>query len=301
MIETFIDKLHNSTFLTFEIAPHASPSVASQAKAVREAGILECVDGFVCTDSPLARLKHSSVLASIKLQQSLQKPVICTFSMRDKNSLALQSELIGANEFDLRLILAVTGDAMRLGDQPQAKGVFEGKSTLLLEIIKNLNTGCDLQGNALKGELAPIYPMAVMNSYSQSHDSLRKRLFQKVEAGARAVITQPVYDVYVARRLLGWIEEINQELGSRCELVLGFFPVVSYKSAYFLYSKLPGVFIPDSWLGALEDASKIGRDEERRVGLALSRGLWHELWGLHPKIHFMSANNTTLAKEILFG
>ncbi|MGD9596664.1 MAG: methylenetetrahydrofolate reductase [Wolinella sp.] len=299
MIETLIRKLQKDRFLTLEVAPHASPTLAPLIHSIQSAGLEKRVDGFVCTDSPLAKLRHSSILATIKLQQSLQKPVICTLSMRDRNSLALQGELMGANEFDVRAILALTGDAIRLGDQPQAKGVFEGKSTLLLEIIRSFNRGIDLQGQPLKSPLRPLYPLAVINSYSQSPESLKKRLRQKIEAGAIGIVTQPIYDLEVAKTLLGWVHEINQELGTSSELVLGYFPVVSYRTAHFLYSKLPGVYIPNEWLSQLEAASKINTEEERRVGLELSRNIWLGLWNFHPKIHFMSANNTKLASEIL--
>ena len=105
---------------------------------IKASNLADKVSGFSCTDNPLAKLKMSGVLAAIKLQQTFGKPVIATMSMRDKNKLSLQSEILGANDFNLRCILALTGDPAKLSDQPDVKGVVERDSTLLLSIIYHL-------------------------------------------------------------------------------------------------------------------------------------------------------------------
>jgi len=123
-------------------------------------------------------------------------------SMRDKNKLSLQSTLLGANDFDLRCILALTGDPAKLSDQPDVKGVLERDSTLLLSIIHHLNKGVDYSNKALKPAPKPIYPFAVSNSYAKDMNSLKKRMVKKLNYGARAIITQPVYNIENAKELL---------------------------------------------------------------------------------------------------
>ena len=115
-VENFIKKLENNDEYSFtlEISPQAKYDLSYIEKKINNSNIQNYVDAFVVTDSPFANIKISPILAAIQLQQRLNnnKPFIATQTMRDKNSLALQNDLIGANYFDIRMILAVTGDAI---------------------------------------------------------------------------------------------------------------------------------------------------------------------------------------------
>ena len=136
MIENFIAKLQNDAFLTLETTPMHEPLFEPIIQKVAQFGLDKKVDGFSTTDNPLARLKYNALFGALRLQNAFNKPVISTMSMRDRNKVALQSDLLGANEHDLRAILCLTGDPASASDQPSLKGVFEGNSTLLLDIIK---------------------------------------------------------------------------------------------------------------------------------------------------------------------
>jgi 5,10-methylenetetrahydrofolate reductase len=180
MTETLIEKLKTSA-ITLEITPPKSPDFSKTVSALQTIPSLSKIDGFTVTDNPLAKLKYSSVLASVKVQSELKKPVVCTVSMRDKNNLAMQSELLGLNDFDVRGILALTGDPARLSDQPNVKGVFEGDSSQLLRMIRFFNEGVDFGGKAINPKPKPIYPFAVSNSYSKNFSSLSKKIHKKIE------------------------------------------------------------------------------------------------------------------------
>ncbi len=139
MFEKFCQKLHsNKLFITVEITPPHGASMEPILKEIERSNISSKIDGFSVTDNPLAKLKMSAVLSAIKVQERFKKPVITTISMRDRNKLSLQSSLLGANDFDIRVILALTGDPAKLSDQPEVKGVLERDSTLLLSIIYRL-------------------------------------------------------------------------------------------------------------------------------------------------------------------
>lgn len=297
-IESFVDKLQNSKkCYTYEFSAPASFCLEDLFSALKNQSFLEKLDAFICTDSPLGKLKHSPILASLKLQNTFKIPSIATISMRDRNTLALQSELIGMNSLDLRLILALTGDPLRLGNQPQAKGVFEGSSALLLKIIAALNQGRDINGGNLRGNSKRVYPFCVLNSYAKNKENLYKKMYEKIKNGALAIFTQPIYDVKIAEELLEWKDTINCELGTKCALVFGVFPIGSYKTALFLHHKLPGVFVPSDWLSSLEIAQKKGNEKE--VGLQKSKRLFEELSALQKKFHFMSANKPEILASIL--
>ncbi|HEX5710397.1 MAG TPA: methylenetetrahydrofolate reductase [Sulfuricurvum sp.] len=301
MFEPFIDKLRHGTYITLETTPSRSSQFAPTIEKIAALGLDKLVDGFSTTDNPLAKLKYNALFAAMKLQDRFNKPTLATMSMRDRNRIALQSDLLGANEANVRAILALTGDSAHSSDQPHAKGVFEGNSKLLLEIITTLNGGTDLAGQKLLAPVQEIFPFAVIDAYSKSAATLQKKMAKKVAHGAIAIISQPVYDLENARKLLTMMEEANTVSPHRekAVLILGFFPITKLRTARFLDENVPGIYVPQDWVEALETASKISPEEEYNVGFALSKALFDELKALHPKIHIMTANQFELAKAIL--
>lgn len=299
MLEQLITKLKsNEPFLSVEVSPSLSSTIGQSV--IDELESLKVADCFVCTDSPLARLKPSSILSSIKLQNALKKPVICTLSMRDRNSIALCGDILGANEFGLHAFLSLSGDGVKNGDCAGAKGVFEESSLKLGRIIDGLNQGIAANGKVLKDSVETIYNFSVINSYANNTESLKKKMLKKLSNSAvQGLFTQPVFSLEAARFLLESTESINKDLEQNCVMILGFFPVLSYKVALFLRDKLPGVYIPDEWVQKLEKASIKGKEVERKVGLELSRDLFKDLQTLHNKFHFMSANKPSLLREFV--
>ena len=285
-------------FLSFEYSPRVSAKL--DRNLIEQLQHISHIDAFVCTDSPLARFKPSSILSSIKLQQALKKPVICTLSMRDRNSIALCGDILAANEFGLRLFLTLTGDSIKYGDCLESKGVFEDNSLKLGAIIDNLNEGRAINGKTLREKAERIYNFQVINAYANNSQSLINKMQKKLEAShISAFFTQPVYSLEAAEFLLTNLEKLNIQNNTHCTLVLGFFPVLSYKGALFLRDKLPGVYIPNQWIQSLENAHKKGIEEEKKVGLEQSLQLFKQIQKLHNKFHFMSANNPTLLGHFL--
>ncbi|MEI0619585.1 methylenetetrahydrofolate reductase [Brachyspira pilosicoli] len=300
-VENFIKKLENNNeyCFTLEISPQAKYDLSYIEEKINNSQIQNYTDAFVVTDSPFANIKISPILAAIQLQQRLNnnKPFIATQTMRDKNSLALQNDLIGANYFDIRMILAVTGDAIANGNQKQAKGVFEGNSNLLIDIIRNLNKSKSLGEFTFKEPLKPIYPFCVINSYAKNDDSLKVRLAKKANSGVKAIFTQPIYEVERLEFLLKCIDELP--LKEKPILVPGFFPVLTYKTAYFIYYKLSGSYIPEKWLSKLKKASDKSEEEERKTAIELSSKLFEDMLKIHKKMHIMSLNNYEFVVDLL--
>ena len=300
-VENFIGKLENKNEYTFtlEISPQAQYDLGYIEEKINNSNISNYIDGFVVTDSPFANLKISSILAALQLQQRLNnnKPFIATQTMRDKNSIALQNDLIGANYFDIRMILAVTGDPINGGNQKQAKSVFEGNSELLIAIIKDLNKGKSLGEFTFKEPLKHIYPFCVINSYAKNNDSLKVRLAKKANSGVKAIFTQPIYEAERLELLLRWVDELP--LKNKPILVPGFFPILTYKTAYFIYYKLPGAYIPENWLHKLKKASDKSPEEEKKVATELSSDLFHNMLKKHKKMHIMSMNNYDFVVNLL--
>ncbi len=292
-----IDKLESGRYITLETTPSHSASFQNITSAIEKLGLHELVDGFSTTDNPLSKLKYSSLFAAMHLQQRFKKPTIATMSMRDRNRIALQSDLLGANDVDVRAVLALTGDSAKISDQKGAKGVFESDSSLLLDMISAYNAGTDIEGKAFTSAPKPIYPFAVVNAFAQNPKTLQKRMVKKIEHNAIGIITQPVYDIENAKILLELIDSAGVDAGGSATLILGLFPITKLSTARFLDKSVPGIRVPSSWLEKLEGAKN--PDECYRIGFELSKNLYEEVLELHPKIHLMSANQFSLAKELI--
>ena len=302
MFHTLLNKLQNDTYITLETTPGHSPQFTPTVDKIEALGLQHLVDGFSTTDNPLAKLKYNALFAAKILQERFNKPVIATMSMRDRNKIALQSDLLAANEVDIRAILALTGDPATISDQPKTKGVFEGDSSLLLQIISAFNSGMSYAGKPFTQKPKEIYPFAVVNSFAKNPKTLQKKMQKKINNGALGIITQPVYDLENAKQLLELKELANKECCSEhrnAELILGLFPITKLRTAQFLSAHVPGIHVPPSWIEALRVANEKGEEEEYKVGFELSKNLFDELKELHPKLHLMTANQFQLAHDIL--
>lgn len=297
MFDTLQQKLRSGRYVTLETTPSHSASFRPIIETITELGLHQLVDGFSTTDNPLAKLKYNALFAASLLQQHFCKPVLATMSMRDRNRIALQSDLLGANEAGVRAILALTGDPAKISDQKEAKGVFEGDSTLLLEMIRKFNEGTDFEGNPFSVAPHPILPFAVINSFARNPKSLQRKMFKKIEHGAIGILTQPVFDLENAKILLDLMEDANAKNGTKTQLVLGLFPITKLRTAQFLDAHVPGIHVPSHWLSALNNAQDA--PEAYRIGFDLSKQLFEDVMALHPKVHLMTANRFDIAKAIL--
>ncbi len=304
MFDKFCDTLCNDKkFITVEVNPPHGASINGIIEDIKKRNLDKKVTGFSCTDNPLAKLKMSGILSAIKIQQTFGKPVIATMSMRDKNKLSLQSSLLGANDFDLRCILALTGDPAKLSDQPEVKGVLERDSTLLLSIIYHLNNGLDYSNKALKPAPKQIYPFAVSNSYAKDMRSLQKRIVKKLNYGARAIITQPVYTLENAKELLEIFEEAKEisirDTAKEAQLIIGQFPIVRARTANFINDKVPGISVPKDIIDEMNLAVMDGEAKEQEVGFLLSKRIFDEIIELHGKVHLMTHNRFDLCSDLI--
>ena len=304
MFKKFCKKLQsNDTFITVEITPPHGASMSEILDKIEQSNICHKIDGFSVTDNPLAKLKMSSILSAIKVQQKFAKPVISTVSMRDRNKLSLQSSLLGANDFDIRLILALTGDPAKFSDQPEVKGVLERDSTLLLSIIYRLNNGLDYSNKPLNPAPKPIYPFAVSNSYAKDYKTLQKRMLKKLNYGTRAIITQPVYDVENAKILLEIFEEAKKESiresSKEAQIIFGQFPAVKARTVNFIADKVPGIKVPKEIIDEMNLAAMDSEAKEAEVGFEISKNILKNIVAINPKVHLMTHNRFDLCSQLI--
>jgi homocysteine S-methyltransferase len=184
---------------------------------------------------------------------------ISHLACRDRNMVALQSELIGAHEMGIRNILAVTGDPTHIGDFPSATSVYDVDSIGLVRALGNMNHGKDLMGNPLGARTGFCISCAV-NPVADDLDREIDRLAMKAEQGAHVAFSQPIFDVDLLDRFLDRIKDIN------VRFMLGIIPLRTIRHAEFLHYEVPGMTIP-AWVrdrmrtaSSTDEATDIGID-----------------------------------------
>jgi methionine synthase I (cobalamin-dependent)/5,10-methylenetetrahydrofolate reductase len=196
------------------------------------------VDAINIGDSPMARVRMSCIALAVLIQRQTNLDTIIHFTTRDRNLMALQSELLGAHALAIRNILALTGDPPRMGNYPNATGVWDVDSIGLVQILKQLNQGIDWAGNSI-GRPASFQIACAVNPVADDLELELDRFQRKIEAGAEFAMTQPVYDV---SQILSFLDRAGPV---PIPIVLGVMPLQSHKHAEFLHNELPGVTIPD--------------------------------------------------------
>ena len=147
-----------------------------------------------------------------------------------------------------------------------------------------------------------MIPFAVTNSYAKNFSTLEKKMHNKIQNGALGIISQPVFDIENAKKLLESFNIAREGVEGdkkKAQLIFGVFPVTKLRTALFLSAQVPGIHVPQFWIDALESAHNISEEEEYKVGMQLSSDLFRDLNKLHPKIHLMTANRFDVANEII--
>ncbi len=256
--------------LTAEIGPPKGTDVDDfRRKARAFAGKVHAVN---VTDNQRALVKLGSIAGSLVLRQENIEP-IAQLVCRDRNRIALQSDLLGAWVMGIENVLALTGDPVKVGDHPDAKGVFDMESSQLLRIIGELNAGHDHAGKELKGKTG-FFAGAAINPNVPNLDAEMRRLERKVAAGARFIQTQAVYDA-------GQFAAFARE-AARFDLPIlaGVLYLRSAKSARFINKSIPGIRIPDETIARLEAAAD-PEQEGVHIGVELVEQLRPHCKGIH--------------------
>jgi methylenetetrahydrofolate reductase (NADH) len=246
----------------FVITAELAPPVSCDAEDLRRkaAPLKGLPDAVNVTDGAGARA-HMSALAAAVILIGMDIEPILQITCRDKNRLALQSEMMGAAAIGVRNLLLLTGDDPKAGDQPDTKPVFDVNSATLIETARRLRdegtlpTGRKVDGKAaffLGAADMPIDPPAGWEP---------KGLAGKVKSGAQFAQTQFCMDAGIVRRYVGALEKAG--ITKQLSILIGVNPLRSAKSAQWMKSHLFGTIIPDSFIARLESASDPAREGTR--------------------------------------
>jgi methionine synthase / methylenetetrahydrofolate reductase(NADPH) len=230
------------------------------ARALRESGLVDVVD---INENSGARAAMSANVVAAAIERTVGMETIPHVTSRDSTIMGLESILLGAHAEGLRNVLAVTGDPPEVGDYPGSRGVYEVDAVGLVELIAKLNRGEDYNGKSIDAPTSFFIGCAVNPTADDLDDEL-ERFRRKIENGAEFAMTQLVFD-------LKYLDHLLERLGGEppIPLLVGIFPLSSYRLALRFHNELPGIIVPDDLQDALRDAGP----DAAEVGMEHARGL----------------------------
>jgi len=226
------------------------------------------VDAIDINSGAMARVGMDALIVAGALE-SRGVETIPHLTTRDQNIIGLQAALLGAwTVGGVRNVLAITGDPPSVGDYPETSGVYEVDSVGLVKVLHRLNQGTDWSGKTLGGATNFTIGVAI-NPVADNLDDEITRFHAKIEAGAHFAMTQPLFD---PQHWLAFVKKLGGK--SPIPVLIGIWPLNSYKQALRLNNEVPGIVIPEALLKSLEAAGTAARDrgfEVAREMLSWSR------------------------------
>jgi methionine synthase / methylenetetrahydrofolate reductase(NADPH) len=258
----FGEKLARSEFVvSVEVDP---PKGSNPAKALRGAAQLRDagVDLINIGDSPMAKVRMSSLALGILIHQQLGLETLLHFTSRDRNLMALQADLLGMHALGVRHVLALTGDDLRASTNPPVTTVWDVDSIGLIGVIKRLNEGIDYGGSSIGRPTSFLVGCAVSPNHGDVDQELA-RFRRKVDAGADFVMSQPLFSMEQLERFLDRAGELP------IPHILGIVPLESYRQAELLHNEVPGFSIPID----VRERMRLAGDHGAEEGLLIAEEL----------------------------
>jgi len=259
--------------VTSEIGP---PKGMETARLLEDAELIrDKVDGINVTDLQSSVMRLGSLAVCALLKQKGLEPIY-QLTCRDRNRLALQSDLLSAAALGIENVLILTGDHPALGDHPDAKPVFDLDSVQLLEVARGLRSGVDMKGNKLFGAAPKFCLGAVVNPGADPLEPQLLKMEKKIAAGAEFFQTQAVYDTAVFENFLQKTKHL------KVPVMAGIVLLKSAGMARYMNKNVAGVFVPDPLIREMEEA----KDKAAR-SVEIAARLIKQLKPLCRGIHIM--------------
>jgi len=268
----------------FAVTAEAGPPKGVLADVIRRKGELlkfYC-DALNVTDNQTAIVRMSSWSGCILLKEMGIDPVM-QMVVRDRNRIAIQSDILGAVALGIRNVLCLSGDHQKFGNHPTAKGVYDIDSMQLIQTLKTMRDEKKfLCGEGISGEVQ-LFIGAVENPFADPFEYRVMRLAKKVRAGADFIQTQAVFDV---GKFTKWMEMVrDQGLDKQVHILAGVIPIKSVGMARYMRDNVSGISVPDEIVTRMEEAKDV-KEEGVKIALEIIEQL-KEIDGVHG-IHIMA-------------
>ncbi len=256
----FKEKIQKGEFLfTSELGPPRSASTAAVRK--KTTYFKNIVDGVNITDNQTAIVRLSSTAAAVICREEGVEPIV-QMTCRDRNRLALQSDLLGLGALDIPNVLCLTGDHQRFGNHPEARNVFDLDSIQLIYTANKLRNGSFLTGDTMKNT-PDLCIGGAANPFADPLEFRVLRLAKKIAAGADFIQTQPVFDL---DRFSLWMESVRSaQLHKRIAILAGVMPVKSLRAMLYMKKEVPGMRISEELLERMK-----GAEDPREEGIRIA-------------------------------
>ncbi len=277
--------------VTSELAP---PDSADPAAVYDRAAVFDgYVDAINATDGSGAHC-HMGSLAVCALLTRLGYALIQQISCRDKNRIAIQGDILGGAAMGVCNLLCLSGDGVQTGDHPEAKPVFDLDCMSLLEIARTMRDKSTFQSGRKLDDPPHMFLGAAANPFVEPFDWRPLRLAKKIAAGAQFVQTQYCYDVPRLKAYMDKVRELG--LDEKVFIIVGVGPLASARSAEWIRSNVPGVYIPDSIINRLK-----GAQNQKAEGLQLCIDLIQEIREIEGVngVHIMAYRQEHSVPEIV--
>lgn len=269
----FREKIDARQFvLTLEVEPPKGVSIQDKIKTIEP--YRGTIDAFNATELQGSVMRMSS-LGMCALLERESFPTILQVTARDKNRLALQSELLSAYALGIRNILALTGDHPTVGDHPDAKPVFDLDSVLITQAAATLNQGKDLAGNPLKQKPDFLIGAAV-NPFATPYELELMKMKKKMLAGARFFQTQPVFEPALFKEFMRHVKQLDPD----AVVLAGLMFIKSEKMAQYINENIAGIHIPDHVIERIRKATD-KKEEAVRITAEIAREIKEDAAGFH--------------------
>ncbi|NQT48128.1 MAG: methylenetetrahydrofolate reductase [Chloroflexi bacterium] len=233
------------------------------------------VDAVNCTDQQASVMRLGSLASCCLIKQWGLEPVF-QMTCRDRNRLALQSDLLNANVLGIENVLCLTGDHITLGDHPQAKPVFDLDSVSLLQAAKELEGGHDLAGKELNGS-PKFYVGASVTPGADPVEPQIIKMEKKVKAGARFFQTQAMYDPKQFEQFMKAVKHLD------VAVLVGIVLLRSAAMARFMNSNVAGIYVPDVLIDEIDKA-----ESKKSKGIEIAARLINEMKDMCQGVHIMA-------------
>jgi len=271
---TFKEKIQSGKFLvTSEIGP---PKGIETKQILEEAELIRGrIDAINVTDLQSSVMRLGSLAVCVLLKQRGFEPIF-QITCRDRNRLALQSDILSASALDIENLLILTGDYPTLGDHPEAKPVFDLESVQLLQVVKKIQEGFDMKGNKLEGNPPKFCVGAVVNPGADPLEPQIIKMEKKISAGAEFFQTQAVYDIKVFENFLSKIKHL------KTKILVGIVLLKSAGMTKYMNENVPGVNVPESIIKEMG-----GAKDKLEKSVEIAARLIKELKQMCQGVHIM--------------
>jgi 5,10-methylenetetrahydrofolate reductase len=280
---------------SFAVTAEVGPPKGTSSALIRRKGeqLRYHCDAINITDNQTAIVRMSSV-AGCAILKSLGIDAVMQMVCRDRNRIAIQSDILGAVALGINNVLCLSGDHQKFGNHPTAKGVFDLDSIQLIQTLKTMRDEKKfICGENITGEI-PLYIGAAENPFAEPFEFRVTRLAKKIKAGVDFIQTQAVYDIAKFAR---WMDMVTTRgLDQKVHILAGVIPMRSLAMARFMKEYVAGVSVPDALLNRMEKA-KDPKEEGITIALETIEQL-KEIPGVHG-IHLMAVGWEEVVPKIV--